>query len=138
MATEQELQRLAKKMLMALHRRNATLDIFLLPHAEIKKLKARFIKKQTEPNVLAFPDPVAFPHPELGGAKGGAKQSNGRAAPKKHLGEIFLNRDILAKSPKRTAPLLLHGILHLMGYDHKKKADAVTMEALEEKILGRV
>jgi len=124
MPTERNLPFLAKKILTALHQRTAIVDIFLLPNADIKKLKARFIKKQTEPNVLAFREPIAFPHPELSRAR------------KKYLGEIYLNRDILRKSPERTAPLLLHGILHLLGYDHKKKADAAKMEALEEKVLA--
>ena len=121
--TEAQLQKLAKKILRQLKKQGYTLDIFLLPHAEIKKLKARFIKKKTEPNVLAFPEPIAFPHPER---------------TKKYLGEIFLNKDILKKSPARTAPLLLHGILHLLGYDHIKNADAAKMEGLEEKILGNL
>jgi probable rRNA maturation factor len=120
------LDKLAKKILKLLNQRNATLDIFLLPHAEIKKLKARFIKKRTEPNVLAFRESIAFPHPELLKSK------------KKYLGEIYLNRDILKKSPEREAPLLLHGILHLLGHDHKKKAEAEKMEALEEQILKRL
>jgi probable rRNA maturation factor len=126
MGLEKKVDLLAGKFLKLLNQRNATLDIFLLPHADIKKLKARFIKKQTEPNVLAFPEPIAFPHPELSRSK------------KKHLGEIYLNYDILKKSPERTAPLLLHGILHLLRYDHKKKADFLKMEALEEEILGKI
>jgi probable rRNA maturation factor len=87
---------------------------------EIKALKAQFIKKKTEPNVLAFPEPEQFPHPE---------------AKKAYLGEIYLNKDILKESPERAMPLLLHGILHLLGYDHKKKSDIKTMEALEKAIL---
>jgi probable rRNA maturation factor len=128
---EKKLNLLARKILKTLNQRNATLDIFLLPHAEIKKLKARFIKKQTEPNVLAFREPIAFPHPEL---SAGAR---GKRSPK-YLGEVFLNADILKKSPERAAPLLLHGILHLLGYDHKKNADAEKMEALEGEVLGRI
>jgi probable rRNA maturation factor len=123
--TETQLQKLAKKILVQLKKRGYTLDIFLLPHAEIKKLKARFIKKKTEPNVLAFPEPIAFPHPEGGRSK-------------KYLGEIFLNKDILKKSPERTAPLLLHGVLHLLGHDHIKKTDAEQMEGLEGKILKKI
>ena len=128
MVTEHDLQLLAKKFLRTLRQRNASVDIFLLQNADIKKLKARFIKKKTEPNVLAFPEPIAFPHPEFG--RSGAR--------KKYLGEIYLNRDILQKSPERTKSLLLHGLLHLLGHDHKKKTDAVKMEGLEEKILERL
>jgi len=120
---DKDLDRLAGKILGMLKVRGATLDIFLLPNKEIAALKARVLKKKTEPNVLAFPEPRRFPHPET---------------KKRYLGEIYLNRDILKKSPKRTAPLLLHGILHLLGYDHKKPADTKKMEGLEKKILKKL
>lgn len=120
MWSEDKLARLAQKILKMLGVRAATLDIILLDNAKIAALKARFIKKKTEPNVLSFPEPVSFPHPET---------------KKRYLGEIYLNRDILKKSPERANALLLHGVLHLLGYDHIKKADVVEMEALEKKIL---
>ena len=99
------------------------MDIILLDNKSITKLKARFIKKKTEPNVLSFPEPAHFPHPET---------------KKRYLGEIYLNRDILKKSPERAKALLLHGVLHLLGYDHIKKADIAKMEGLEAKILKKL
>jgi probable rRNA maturation factor len=120
---ERRLELLVKKILPLLKERNATLDIFLLSNADIAALKARFIKKKTEPNVLAFPEPRRFPHPETH---------------KKYLGEIYLNRDILKKSPERMAPLLVHGILHLLGYDHVKNADFAAMEAAEKNVLAKI
>jgi probable rRNA maturation factor len=128
--TEAKLQLLAKKIFSLLNQRTSVVDIFLLPHAEIKALKAKFIKKKNEPNVLSFREPLGFPHPELKGS--------GRSARKKYLGEIYLNQNILAKSPERTAPLLLHGILHLMGHDHEKKAEIAKMEDLEAEILKKL
>ena len=124
---DKKLARLAKKILRIVGGRNATirtaaLDVFLLPDREIAALKRRFFKKKTEPNVLSFPEPLRFPHPET---------------KRRYLGEIYLNRDLLRRDPGRTAPLLLHGILHLLGYDHKKKADAAKMEKLEKSILCR-
>ncbi len=133
MLTEKKLQAFAKKMLTELDIRGATLDIFLLPHGEIKALKAKFIKKKTEPNVLSFVEPAGFPHPE----KGRVAKRKSRSA-SRYLGEVYLNADILAKSPERVAPLLLHGILHLLGYDHMKKSDAPKMEASEKKILKKI
>jgi rRNA maturation RNase YbeY len=32
----------------------------------------------------------------------------------------------------------VHGILHLLGYDHKEKTDVAEMEALEKKILRKL
>lgn len=118
--TEKKLGNVATRILKIGKIRGATLDIFLLPNREIKALKARFIKKQTEPNVLAFPEPTHFPHPET--------------RRKKYLGEVYLNKDILKRSPERAVPLLIHGIVHLLGHDHKKKTDARTMEGLERRI----
>lgn len=123
MWNEAKLARLAQKILKMLGIRAATLDIILLDNRSITALKARFIKKRTEPNVLSFPEPAHFPHPET---------------KKRYLGEIYLNRDILKKSPERAKALLLHGVLHLLGYDHVKKADIAKMEGLEKKILKRL
>ena len=123
MWNEAKLSRLAQKILTTLKVRGATLDIILLDNAKIAALKARFIKKKTEPNVLSFPEPAHFPHPET---------------KKQYLGEIYLNRDILKKSPERAKALLLHGVLHLLGYDHVKKADTAKMEGLEKKILAKL
>jgi probable rRNA maturation factor len=117
------LQKLATTLLKELKVRGAILDIFLLKDKDIAALKARFIAKKTEPNVLSFKEPLAFPHPET---------------KKKYLGEVYLNKDILRHSPDRAAPLLLHGILHLLGYDHVKKIDAAKMEKIEVKILEKI
>ena len=64
MWNERKLARLADKILKALRVRAARLDIILLDNKSIAALKARFIKKKTEPNVLSFPEPAHFPHPE--------------------------------------------------------------------------
>lgn len=39
---------------------------------------------------------------------------------------------------KEIERLLLHGMLHLLGYDHEKKKDAKEMEIMEEKIIRTV
>ncbi len=122
---EKEIHRLARRILKVLGARraavrDATLDIFLLPGCDMRALKRRFFVKYSEPNVLSFPEPLHFPHPET---------------KRRYLGEIYLNRDILQQSPERAIPLLLHGILHLFGYDHKKKTDIIKMVRLEKSIL---
>lgn len=117
---EKKLQVCAAKVLQALGRGPAALDIVLLADSEMKRMKWHWLRKKTEPNVLSFPEPKKFPHPETG---------------KRFMGEIYLNRSILQKSPDRTIPLLVHGILHLVGYDHTKKSDAIRMERKERRIV---
>jgi rRNA maturation RNase YbeY len=74
-------------------------------------------------DVLAFPEPKVFPHPE-------------RRHPS--LGEVYLNWDLNRNHPERLAFLLVHGILHLAGYRHKKRHDSMVMETLEKKLWHRV
>jgi probable rRNA maturation factor len=62
-----------------------------------------------------------------------------------HLGDIVLayetlEREALAqtKRPRDHAThLLVHGILHLLGYDHINDKDAISMEKMEIKILKK-
>jgi probable rRNA maturation factor len=119
--TERKLRDLAAKILKVLGSRPAALDVVLLTNAEMKRMKWRLLGKKTEPNVLSFREPMRFPHPET---------------KRRYLGEVYLNEAILKKSPERAAPLLVHGLLHLLGYDHVKKTDAARMERLEEKTLS--
>ena len=60
------------------------------------------------------------------------------------LGDIFINRDRVISqaydyghSIKREFVFLfVHGLLHLLGYDHKDKEDEKQMFALQKKIIG--
>jgi probable rRNA maturation factor len=36
------------------------------------------------------------------------------------------------------AHLTVHGVLHLLGYDHENERDAIEMEAIERKVLARL
>lgn len=36
------------------------------------------------------------------------------------------------------AHLVVHGTLHLQGYDHQRAADAAVMEALESRVMGKL
>jgi len=62
------------------------------------------------------------------------------------LGEILICYDVASKQAQeksvstRAEVLLLitHGLLHLLGFDHKKKKEAEAMETLQKKILKRI
>ena len=85
------------------------------------RLKKKFLPREKGlPNVLAFPEPEHWPHPE--------KKNTS-------LGEIYLNRDLVKGDIKELTKLLIHGMLHLLGYDHKKKNDRIVMERMEKRLL---
>lgn len=99
-------------------------DIFLLPHREMVRLKKKFLPHEKGlSNVLAFPEPKHWPHPE--------KKDAG-------LGEIYLNRDLAKGDIGELSRLLIHGMLHLLGYDHKKKSDRIKMEKMEKALFTHI
>ncbi len=61
-----------------------------------------------------------------------------------NLGDIFINVDRVKSQAKKYEHsikrefvfLFVHGMLHLLGYDHMEKADEEVMFALQEKIVG--
>lgn len=115
----------ATKILSILGKKNSAADVFLLPGAEMRRLKSRFRGKSTqkEVDVLAFPEPERFPHPEKR---------------RKFLGEVYLNLGIARKDPRRASRLLIHGLLHLLGFSHKGKHDTLKMEKLERELVDKL
>jgi len=71
-------------------------------------------------NVLAFSAPADF----LGAGK------------KKNLGEIYLNFDHIKKNKEDLRAMLIHGFLHLIGYDHKRSNDRIEMEKEEARLMA--
>lgn len=119
---EQRLRGFAAKILKELHVENAVVDIILLEGRNLARLKKRFglHKPGKTPDVLAFPEPGRFPHPELKG--------------RRLLGEVYLNQDL---GPERLGFLLIHGILHLAGFSHARKGDILKMESMESKLMEK-
>jgi probable rRNA maturation factor len=63
-----------------------------------------------------------------------------------HLGDIVLAREtILREAAEKSIPIaeylthmIVHGVLHLLGYDHENDADAEQMESLENQLMERL
>ncbi len=93
-------------------------EVVFIPNAELRALKARFYSKAQVPafvDVLAFPR-GKFPHPERPG----------------FLGELYLNRSLTKSKRGELARMVIHGTLHLLGYDHMKKGARIEMERFEQ------
>lgn len=71
-------------------------------------------------NVLAFPAPKGFPRPDI---------------KLKPLGEIYLNPQYIKENGEDLTFMFIHGFLHLLGYDHKKESDRISMESKEKELL---
>lgn len=113
---------------LAGRRREAELAIRIVDAAESRALNRRYRGKDQPTNVLAFPAELP-PELEL-----------------PLLGDLVICREVVeaeaaaqAKPPDaHWAHMVVHGTLHLVGYDHESDAEAATMEALEAEILGEL
>lgn len=107
--------------------------VLLTDDAALRRLNRAFRGKDKPTNVLSFP---AWGKKELA-----RKRQKTRAAA---LGDIALGYQYVAGEAKKdnkllanhAAHLLLHGVLHLFGYDHMHSKDAARMERLEQKIMA--
>ncbi len=116
------------------------LSVLLVSDGQIKKMNLQFRGKNKATNVLSFPS-----MDENLIRKIGIKE-----AVKPHqyllLGDIIisyqtLQKESLAQKKKfrdHLTHLILHSILHLIGFDHEDEKMAEEMEALEIKILKKI
>lgn len=111
--------------------------------ARIAALNADFRAKPQPTNVLSWPAAeVAPPAPGLAPPAPLA----GPADDPTELGDIALAYETCAREAEaqsktladHTTHLILHGFLHLLGYDHSADADASLMEAIETRTLARM
>ncbi len=112
------------RKIIATKLRHGRVSVSFLPNAELRRLKKKYLKKDMAiVDVLSFPEKENFPNPE-------SKATS--------LGEIFINKSISARNPVRARYLLLHGLLHLLGYDHVRKSDNIEMRKTELMILKKM
>ena len=97
--------------------------LLLTDDAAVRDLNARFRSKDAPTNVLSFPAPTN---------------------PEKHLGDVALAFGVCAREAGEQGKplghhlqhLVVHGVLHLLGYDHMSEDEAEAMEGLERVILA--
>lgn len=111
--------------------RDIELSINLVSEDRIKALNKKYLRKNRITDVLSFP---------ISGKIGKKPVDNGIIA----LGDIFIcltvaKRDALKEGVSlnsKLALLTIHGLLHLLGYDHEKsEKNKKEMSKLQNKIL---
>ena len=112
-----------------LYKKNTLICSLLLSGAkEIKKLNQKFRKKNKSTDVLSFPFYEK-------------NQLNNKIKKEKevYLGDIIINLSQVKKKNNKTKfkeelnKLWIHGLLHLLGYDHKSNSQYLQMQKLEKK-----
>jgi probable rRNA maturation factor len=110
--------------------RNREVGVRVVGRAESRKLNAHYRGKDHATNVLSFPaSSLPVPGPQV--------------AP---LGDLVICPQVLRTEAREQnkslrahwAHLVVHGALHLIGYDHERSADARRMERREVTVLRRL
>ena len=112
-----------------------TLTIGITDDQDIARYNAKFRQKDCSTDVLSFPmtQGLDYLEAEIGLAMG----------ERPALGDILVSRDHLYAQAEEYGHgvkrefcfLLLHGLLHLLGYDHIEAEEAAVMEAKAEEYL---
>jgi len=117
-----------KRILKDLGCHDAELSILITDDKHIAELNDRFLKRKGPTNVLAFPiredDPIV---PETS-----------------MLGDIVVSVDTAMRDAIKTGEslanmidrLLIHGLLHLLGYNHENSEEAWRMEEETQRLLA--
>ncbi len=98
---------------------------------EIKKLNNKFRKKNIETDVLSFP---FYTKKEFK-----KKIKNDKEI---YLGDIIINLNKIQNKDNKTNfiiefnKLWIHGLVHLLGYDHKKDLDFLKMIKIEKRFFS--
>lgn len=109
---------------------DAELSILLTGDAAVSDLNRRYLGKEGPTNVLAFPMNEAL---SLEGVR--------------MLGDVVVSVDTAVKESHRSGEaleqtifrLLIHGVLHLLGYDHEKSSnEARRMRKEEQRLLALI
>jgi probable rRNA maturation factor len=106
----------------------------------IMALNTDFRSKPSATNVLSWPSD------ERGSAISGEMPEQPEPRLDAELGDIAIAYDTCAREAAEegksmrdhTLHLLVHGTLHLLGFDHERDRDATLMEGLETEILGNL
>ena len=105
-----------------------TIDISFCTKKQIRALNKKFRNNDQPTNVLSFPD-VEF--------------HNVRTD---CIGEIIISMDVVKEEAQRNKKkeiehlihLIIHSMLHLLGYKHDSENDAILMESKEIKFLSKI
>ncbi len=139
-----KIKLLTSKLLKVVKRSDFCVEVYLVSNGTMRKLNKKYRGKDKTTNVLSFVSPKGFVRPP--GTPAG-------------LGEIYLAPDYIAgtlsKSSARNvrenrknaeftrkkalerelSDLLIHGFLHLLGFNHEKKNDRIKMQKAEKRLL---
>ena len=123
--------KIISKMFNLFKNKNITFTILLTNSLKIKKLNKKFRKKNKPTDVLSFP---YF----------SSKNFKSVKEKKIYIGDIAVSYEVIYSRSNKNNFILefdkvwIHGLLHLVGYNHIKNKDYFKMNKFEKRILNLI
>ncbi len=145
---KKSVQRVVDKCVKIFKIKNGELSIAFISNRDIKKWNKIYRKIDKPTDVLSFGSLIIDSPPFQRGVRGDfleAVTMDIENDGTRNYAEILISYKIAKKQAKENKilikkeieRLLIHGILHLIGYDHEKDKDADEMEKMETQFRGR-
>lgn len=111
--------------------------VYLVDAIEMAGYNERFMDRKGPTDVLAFPTEALVP---------GSPPRATPGEPPLNIGDVFLcPAEIVKRAAQQNVPyddyihlLLVHGMLHLLGYEHDDDTAAAAMERREDELLAAI
>jgi probable rRNA maturation factor len=141
---ERPLAKFLARILQEVNFADAEVSIAFVSDAEIAKWNQNYRQKKGPTDVLSFPalsKRRAERHAKRMRAGAAAARGDGG-----FLGDIAIAPETARRYARKNGRtldseikiLMLHGVLHLMGYDHESKSDYGQMDRIEQKLRRRL
>ena len=127
----QNIFKIIEKNIKIFQKKNITFTILLTNSLNMKKLNKKFRKRNKSTDVLSFP---SFSSKNLKLIK----------EKKIYIGDLAASYEIIqSRSQKKNFlaefdKIWIHGLLHLIGYDHIRNKDYYKMNKIEKRILNSI
>ena len=125
--------------LLDLHHKSYACCILACDNRQIKQLNNKFRGKNCPTNVLSFPASLENYETKNTLTPGEANNFH-------ELGDIAIAFDICKKEATKSKVkfehhvyhLIVHSVLHLLGFDHEEEENATKMEKIEVQVLAKL
>ena len=119
-ALEAEAAVVVRRALKQLRKDGCAIELAFVTNETMRKENKKFRGKDTPTTILSFDARIGFPRPDVG--------------TKRYLGELLIAPRFVAFRKQSLKLLLVHGILHLLGYTHGVRRARIRMERRERSI----
>jgi probable rRNA maturation factor len=116
--------------------------VAIVPDGQVRQLNRRYRRKDAPTDVLSFPASADLPRRRLSAKAGRLRRGRPSEEPS-YLGDVVIAAGVARRQAKQAGHslqhelrvLALHGLLHLLGYDHER--DGGRMARLEARLRRR-